>query len=148
MAQRMRLVCIREDRSDYETKRTIREEDFTGQIESVALEQSGPVRAVVKIAGKHKSDSGERAWLPFVVRLYLFAGSDSIRIVHTFIFDGDEQKDFLKGLGVRFDVPMREQTHNRHVRFAGETGIFAEPVQLISGRRPAVGPFASIGIVR
>src|SRR5439155_12132344 len=37
---------------------------------------------------------------------------------------------------IRFDVPMREQTHNRHVRFAGESGMFAEPVQLISGRRP------------
>ena len=60
----VKLVCIREDRSDYETKRTIREEDFTGQIESVVLEQSGPVRAVVKITGKHKSDSGERTWLP------------------------------------------------------------------------------------
>ena len=38
--------------------------------------------------------------------------------------DGDEQKDFIKGLGIRFDVPMRQQTHNRHVRFAGESGMF------------------------
>ena len=58
-------------------------------------------------------------------------------MVHTIIFDGDEQKDFIKGLGIRFDVPLREQTHNRHMRFACETGIFAEPLQLISGRRSA-----------
>ncbi|HEY2843992.1 MAG TPA: hypothetical protein VGJ09_10085, partial [Bryobacteraceae bacterium] len=133
------LVCTLEDRSQYETQRTLREEDFASQIDSVNVEQSGPVRAVVKITGKHKSLGGDRAWLPFIVRLYFFAGSDSIRIVHTIIFDGDEQKDFIKGLGIRFDVPMREQFHNRHMRFAGETGIFAESVQLISGRRFA-GP--------
>ena len=65
IVRQMRLVCIREDRSDYETKRTLHEEVFTEQIESVVLEQSGPVRAVVKITGKHKSDSGERAWLRY-----------------------------------------------------------------------------------
>src|SRR5439155_18173469 len=45
----LRLVCTREDRSEYEAKRTIREEDFVGAIESAKLEQSGPVRAVVKL---------------------------------------------------------------------------------------------------
>ena len=135
IARNGKLICTLEDRSDYENKRTIHEEDFESQIDSVTVEQSGPVRAVVKITGKHQSTTGQRAWLPFVVRPYFFAGSDSIRMVHTIIFDGDEQKDFIRGLGIRFDVPLREQTHNRHMRFAGETGIFAEPLQLISGRR-------------
>ncbi|HSV16402.1 MAG TPA: hypothetical protein VLI90_19215, partial [Tepidisphaeraceae bacterium] len=111
------------------------EESFTSQIDNVIVEQTGPVRAVVKFTGKHKSTTGDRSWLPFVVRLYFYAGDDSIRMVHTFIFDGDQDKDFIRSLGVRFAVPMREQIHNRHVRFAGETGMFAEPVQLIAGRR-------------
>lgn len=130
-----KLICMLEDRSQYETNRTIREEDFTSQIDSVALEQTGPERAVVKIDGKHKSDTSDRAFLPFTVRLYFYAGSDSIRMVHTFIFDGDQEKDFIKALGIRFSVPLREQVHNRHVRLAGDDGMFAEPVRLIAGRR-------------
>ncbi len=58
-----------------------------------------------------------------------------MRMAHSFVFDGDQEKDFIRGLGVRFSVPMREQFHNRHVRLAGETGMFAEPVRVIAGRR-------------
>ncbi|HEX3356203.1 MAG TPA: hypothetical protein VHS31_04395 [Tepidisphaeraceae bacterium] len=135
IASNGKLVCTLEDRSEYETKRITREEDFASKIDSVTVEQSGPVRAVVKVTGKHQSTTTDRAWLPFVVRFYFFAGLDSIKVVHTFIFDGDQEKDFIKGLGIRFDVPMRQQFQNRHVRLAGETGMFAEPLQIISGRR-------------
>ena len=58
-------------------------------------------------------------------------------MVHTFVFDGDEQKDFIRGLGLVFAVPMREQVHNRHVRFSGEDdGLWAEPVQPLT--RPQI----------
>ena len=50
--------------------------------------------------------AGPREWLPFTVRLYFYAGADSIRMVHTIIFDGDDQKDFIRGLGVVFDVAI------------------------------------------
>ena len=59
-----------------------------------------------------------------------------VRLVHTIVFDGDHEKDFIKGLGLAFAVPMREQVHNRHVRFSGEgDGLWAEPVQPLTGRR-------------
>lgn len=135
VAQQGKLVCILEDRSDYKNKRTTREESFASSITSATVEQAGDVRAVVKIEGKHKSESSDRAWLPFTVRLYFFAGNDSVKMVHTFIFDGNEQKDFIRGLGLRFSVPMRQEAHNRHIRLGGETGMFAEPVRLIAGRR-------------
>jgi hypothetical protein len=61
-----------------------------------------------------------REWLPFVVRLYFYAGQESVRMVHTVIYDGDESRDFIRGLGVVFSIPMREQVQNRHVRFSGE----------------------------
>jgi hypothetical protein len=73
--------------------------------------------------------------LPFVVRLYFYAGEESIRMVHSITFDGDESQDFIRGLGIVFGVPMREQVHNRHVRFSGEgEGLWAEPVQPMIGR--------------
>src|SRR5579862_4613066 len=133
IAAQGRLIGMLEDRSEFKGKRTIREEDFVSQIDSAKLEQSGPVRAVVKIEGKHRVASSGRMWLPFTVRLYFFAGADSVKMVHTFVFDGDQEKDFIRGLGVRFTVPMRQQVHNRHVRLEGETGMFAEPVQVIEG---------------
>jgi hypothetical protein len=109
-------------------------EAFTSQITNVTFEQTGPIRAVVKIEGVHASAS--RRWLPFTVRLYFYAGQPSLRLVHTFIFDGDDQKDFIRGLGLAFDVPLREQPHNRHVRFTGELpGLWSEPVQPLTGRR-------------
>src|SRR5439155_14820418 len=106
------------------------------QINSVTLEQSGPVRAVIKFQGRHRSESGNRAWLPFSVRLYFFAGVDAARMVHSIVFDGDQEKNFIRALGVRFSVPMRQQVHNRHVRLIGQlTGVFAEPLRVIAGRR-------------
>lgn len=110
-------------------------ESFLSQIHSVAIEQAGPIRAVLKIIGMHRTQA-EREWLPFSVRLYFHAGSDSIRLAHTFIFDGDEHSDFISSLGVRFDVPMRDQMYNRHIRFAGQDGgLWAEAVQGLTGLR-------------
>lgn len=110
-------------------------ESFTSHIESTDVEQSGPVRAVVKVTGTHRTENG-RDWLPFTVRLYFHAGSEAVRLSHTFVFDGDEEKDFISGLGVRFSVPMRDEFYNRHIRFAGEDrGLWGEAVQGLTGLR-------------
>lgn len=112
-----------------------RGERFDGRLEQVTVEQSGPVRAVLKLEGRHQSARGSRAWLPFVVRLYFYAGQTSVRLVHTIIYDGDDQKDFIRGLGLEFAVPLREERQNRHVRFSGENGgLWAEPIQPMVGR--------------
>lgn len=114
---------------------------FTSAIRKVTVEQTGPVRATVKIEGVHKADSGSREWLPFVVRLYFYSGADPVRLVHTIFFDGDDQQDFIKGLGLVFSIPMREQPHNRHVRFSGEgNGLWSEPVEPLTGRRVLRAP--------
>ena len=44
-------------------------EHFTGYLAAVEVEQAGPVRAVIKLTGRHRADHGERTWLPFTVRL-------------------------------------------------------------------------------
>lgn len=110
-------------------------EPFTSIIEAADVEQSGPVRAVVKVTGMHRTEKGRR-WLPFTVRLYFHAGSEAVRMSHTFVFDGNEEKDFIRGLGVRFAVPMRDELYNRHLRFAGEDdGVWGEAVQGLTGLR-------------
>ena len=136
VAQDGKLIAILEDRSAYDDQGIIREEIFVSRIQSVAVEQSGPVRAVVKIEGMHQSESSERSWLPFTLRLYLYADLESVRLVHTFIYDGEAEQDFIKGLGLSFAVPLREEFHNRHISFAGEDeGAWHEPVRPLTGRR-------------
>ena len=130
-----RLVCILQNGPDGNVDESPTRERFGTRVDAVTVEQSGPVRAVVKIEGKHLGSKSNRAWLPFVVRLYFYAGQESVRMVHSFVYDGDQEKDFIRGLGIVFDVPMREQEHNRHVRFSGENGgLWAEPIQPMIGR--------------
>jgi YetA-like protein len=59
-----------------------------------------------------------------------------VRMVHTFVYDRDGQKDYIAGLGVRFRVPLRDAVYDRHVRFVGEGhGMLAEAVKGITGLR-------------
>jgi hypothetical protein len=81
--------------------------------------------------------------LPFSVRLYFYAGAASVRIVHSFIFDGDPQKDFIRGLSVRAGVPMTDEMYNRHVRFSGQNdGVWGEAVRSLTGLRRDAGKTA------
>lgn len=140
IAKRARLLCSLEDRSGIETNRALRFDDFVGEIKKVSIEQNGPVRGLVRIDGVHRAEKGGREWLPFTVRLYFHAGQAPVRMIHSFVFDGDQHKDFISGLGVVFDIPMREEMQNRHVRFSGEgDGLWSEPLEPLIGRR-LVGP--------
>jgi hypothetical protein len=140
VAQAGRLIALREERSAGPNSQAIRDEEFVSELKSVTLEQSGPVRAVVKLDGLHRAVNGPRTWLPFSVRLYFFAGSGAIRLTHSFVHDGDANRDFIKGLGLAFTVPFKEELHNRHVRFVGDgTGVWAQPVRMLPGYRLQAG---------
>ena len=128
-----RLVCRLRSSPDLDADGTIQQEAFAGTVTSATVEQSGPVRAVIKIEGKHVGQSG-RAWLPFVVRLYFYAGGDAVRIMHTIIYDGDQNRDFISGLGIRFSVPLPDALYDRHVRFATDgDGVWGEAVRGLTG---------------
>ncbi len=136
VARNGHLIAQREDRSRYDSEGLLREDRYSSAIASVTVEQSGPVRAVVRIDGTHAG--GGRQWLPFTVRLYFTAGLTSVRMVHSFVFDGDQKADFIKGLGIAFAVPFREETQNRHIRFATDGhNLFAEPVLMAPGYKPS-----------
>lgn len=134
IAHEGRLIAIREDRSAYTDQKIIREIEYISKIKELTVEQSGPVRAVIRIEGMHAEVKGARQWLPFVVRLYFTAGLSSVKMVHSFVFDGDQSTDFIKGLGLSFAVPFREELQNRHIRFATDnSNIFSEPVLMTPG---------------
>ena len=109
---------------------------LVSQVDSIILERSGNVSAVVKVEGRHKTGEG-RLCLPFVLRLYFWKDSEQVKLVHTFIYDGDPQRDAITSLGIRFGVPMRQESYNRHIAFSTDDGgVWAEPVQPVDGRRP------------
>ncbi|HZL25652.1 MAG TPA: twin-arginine translocation signal domain-containing protein [Acidobacteriaceae bacterium] len=129
------LVCILQNDPDGNDDDVRPREKFVSSVKKVTVEQSGPVRAVVKFEGLHKGVKSGREWLPFHVRLYFYTGEKSVRMVHTIFFDGDQEKDFIHGLGATFSVPMREEIQNRDVRFSGEgEGLWSEPIQPLIGR--------------
>lgn len=129
-----RLVCSAQDTMPGESSAAITTQAFESAIDTVTVEQEGPVRALVTVTGTH--GRGARSWLPFTLRFSLFAGSDGIRLVHTFVYDGDPHTRFLTGLGVEFTVPMSGESHDRHIRLAGaERGVLGESVRGITGLR-------------
>ncbi|KAK7056356.1 hypothetical protein VNI00_002910 [Paramarasmius palmivorus] len=103
--------------------------ELQGKVDSVTVEQRGPV------TGKY-SGGGHTDFLPFVVRFYISAGTASLRMVHFFIYDGDQFKDFIKGIGLRFNTPLTDKLWDRHIRFlTTEGGVWGEPVVVLSGLR-------------
>jgi hypothetical protein len=124
------LVCILQNGPETNPEDSPTRERFLSLVKKVTIEQSGPVRAMVKCEGVHKGVKSGREWLPFTVRLYFYSGQTAVRMVHTITFDGDQEKDFVRGLGLQFAVPMREESRNRTVRFVGaDGGVWSEPLQ-------------------
>lgn len=135
IAQNARLVGLRQDQPQHDAEVNAAVEAFESVLHKVTVEQQGPVRATIKIEGKHRTASG-REWLPFTLRCYMYAGGESLRISHSFVYDGDDKRDFIRGLGLRFEVVQRDELYNRHVRFVGENdGLWAESPQGITGLR-------------
>ncbi len=124
------LICVLQSGPANNPEDSPKRERYLSNMKHVTVEQQGPVRAVVKIEGMHRGTQSKREWLPFTVRLYFYSGQTSVRIVHTIVFDGDQEKDFVRGVGLQIDVPMRDQPMNRTVRFAGtDGGLWSEPLQ-------------------
>ncbi|KAL1857577.1 hypothetical protein VTK73DRAFT_8031 [Phialemonium thermophilum] len=112
---------------------------FWSCVHETVVEQSGPVRAVVAVRGEHALEEARsaqpRGVVPFRLRFYFYAGSEAVRVVHTLVYDGQPQTSVIRGLGIRFQVPLRGTAlYDRHVRIAGaDGGVLAEAVQGVTG---------------
>lgn len=117
--------------------------NFKSSIDNVTVTKGDFTRALVTIRGDHpqvqvgnSTTQTHKDWLPFVTRFYLYAESDSVRVVHSLIYDGEPENDFVRGIGIRFDVPLDDELYDRHIRIAGvDGGILNEAVQGITGLR-------------
>lgn len=137
------LKMIREERSaenGIEIKKTV---PYTGEIETVQIEDNGALKTVIRAEGTHVSADGKKL-LRYIVRFTVLNGEPSIKIMHTFLFDGDDKTDFIKGVGIEFARKMEGEQFNRRVKITGDFGVMHEAVQILNLWRPRLGP--SIGI--
>ena len=119
-------------------KKTVRYRKITryyGEIHSVELEETGPLQAVICFHGNHVTGE-DTLHMPFVIRMYLWRDSDQMKIVHTFLYDGDEQRDYLKGMGICFESCIQGEAYNRHIQFCTDGMDFHEMAQIFSGSQP------------
>lgn len=118
---------------------------FTGKVLKTTIEERGPLQAVIKIEGIHESKKDGRQLLPFVMRLTFRLNDPFIHIEHSFTYDGNAQKDFMKGLGIQFETPITGEVYNRHVVFDGDcteegTDYFHEASKLLLSWHPRLAP--------
>ncbi|WP_202423782.1 exo-rhamnogalacturonan lyase family protein [Duganella margarita] len=136
-----RLVLLVDGAADDEASTNGRRA-YDSVIDTVTLEQNGLQRAVIRVNGAHRHADGARL-LPFIVRLYFYKNSDAIRVLHTLVYDADPQQAFIRGVGLRFNVPLTAPLHDRYIRFVGANGgVFAEAVQGLTGLRRDAGDAA------
>ncbi|MFN2745877.1 hypothetical protein ACINLE_13460 [Bacillus sp. z60-18] len=135
MAKNGRLIALKEKRTAADFHETYQITRFKSMINRVVIEQNGPVKAVLKAEGVHRSEDRGNPWLPFAVRLSFYAGVSAIRIMHTIFIDGDPQTEWIKGLGLEFSAFFKGAPWNRHIRYAADSGIYGEAAQLLVTRR-------------
>lgn len=131
-------VLILEQRTKTEDGAVRRQREYTGRVETVTVEEQGPIYCVIKVEGIHENSSTGEKKMPFIIRMAVGADSDEIHFTHTFLYDGDPECDFLKGLGIRFYCPMDGPLYNRHVKFGVDHGMFHEAMNLLLTWHPRI----------
>ncbi|MGE5530629.1 MAG: DUF642 domain-containing protein, partial [Bacteroidota bacterium] len=72
----------------------------------VRVEEAGPVRVVVRIAGSHQNPAGQKL-LDYVLRVYAYAGADYLELEHCFINSDTRAKVELKQVALRLLTPLQ-----------------------------------------
>lgn len=131
------LVAILEERSRTLEGDAIKvERNYKCEIKQVVVEELGSEKVVIKLTGVHRNEMLQREVLPFILRWTLYNGEQALHLTHTFIYDGDPNQDFLKGLGIQINHAMAGEVYNRHIKIGGEYGNFCEALQMLLSWRP------------
>lgn len=136
-------VLLIERRESEGLERITRELTGIGKIHEVSIEEEGPLSMVFCVRGSHVISTKDLHYynqeiLPYILRIRICIDSNQLEFTHTFLYDGDEKRDFLKGIGVRFYCPMEGENYNRHVKFGTDHGVFHESLNLLLTWRPRI----------
>lgn len=130
-------IYYKED--DVEVKKVI---SYHGEVGTIEIEDSGALKTVVKITGTHKSKAGD-TFLQYIIRFTVLYNEKQVGVTHTFLFDGNESTDFIKGVALVLNRKMTGKLYNRRIKMTGDYGVMHECMQILNLWRPRLGP--SIG---
>jgi hypothetical protein len=65
----------------------------------IQLEETGPIRAVIKADGQYTNEAGE-TFGRYSIRIHLFRGRSDVRLDHTFIYTGNSAADRLRSVSI------------------------------------------------
>lgn len=120
--------------NEYSTMRECVE--YQPVITSVELEEKGALQSIFCFRGTFQRPDSDEHKMRFVIRMYLWANSEEMKFVHTFLYDGDENHDFLKGMGIRFVTPVSGRQCEHHVQFTTDREPFHEAAILLNSSHP------------
>ncbi len=130
--------CLQLEEQTKNDKSTIKEvKEYSPVIQEIMVEEAGNLQCIIRYDG-HFSDGNGRALMPFILRMKVGYNKEDLSFVHTFLYDGDENRDFLKGLGITFDMPMSGPLYNRHVKFMDDRDMLHESVIHLVSWQPRV----------
>ncbi len=131
-------VLVLEQRESTGSVRVSKELTGIGEIELVTLEDKGPLSLGFCIKGTHLIREHGEERIPFTLRIRVYLDLKQLEFSHTFVYDGDEKRDFLKGIGIRFFCPLEGRKYNRHIKFGTDYGVFHEAINLLLTWRPRI----------
>ena len=129
----VRLVMDLERREERDACDTVTVHHCESRIDTVEIETAGPVALVVKYTGMYW---GDMELMPFTIRMTVGLDSDEIKWENTFFYNGAEDRDFVRGFGLRFEAALTGRAWNRHVQFGIDQDIFHEQAQYLYSYRP------------
>lgn len=130
-AVRAGLKVILERRTRTENAFVRTEYPGEGVVWEVTVEDEGPLMWSFCFRGIHRLFQTGEELIPFILRMKLYKDSARIDIQHTFLYDGDEAVDFLKGIGIELCCSLRGDSFDRHIRFDTDNGSFHEAASLM-----------------
>lgn len=136
------LKTVKELRSEENGIETVKTIPYYGEAGEVSVEENGRLKTTIKVTGMHKN--GSDTFLRYIVRFTLYNNEPSVKITHTFLYDGYEKTDFIKGVGIELARKMEGALYNRRIKITGDCGVMHETMQILNLWRPRLGP--SIGI--
>lgn len=133
-------IVILETISTSEDMVSRRETTYKSRVEKIEIEHQDGMVCIIKVLGKHVQQKSGEGCMPFILRFAFRKGEADIKLTHTFIIDRQAQGWLLKGMALKFYGALQGEAYNRHIKFAGENGIFHESAQLLSSWRPKIDP--------
>lgn len=94
-----------------------------GEVESVVVEEAGPIRIAIAAKGTHHGPRGQ-VLFQYAVRIHAYAGKPYVRIEHTFINAQGPFGTVMNGAGVRLALNPAEF---KRVRFADDLELPVPP---------------------